>query len=88
MPSKTVSLEESAYERLKAAKAPDESFSEAVHRILADSRPSFRRLAGVISPTEAEGIRSAVRQMRDQEAPAEERHLKAWRKGRGSRSRH
>ena len=88
MPSKTVSLEESAYERLKAAKAPDESFSEAVHRILADSRPSFRRLAGVITPTEAEGVRSAVRQMRAQEARAEERHLNAWRKARGSRSRH
>lgn len=88
MPSKTVSLEESAYERLKAAKAHDESFSEAVHRILADSRPSYRHLAGALTSTEAEAIRTAIRRMRALETPAEEGRLRAWRKGRGSRTRH
>lgn len=88
MPSKTVSLEESAYEELRAAKAPEESFSDAVHRILADSRPSFRQLAGVLTATEADAVRKAVRRMRDLEVPAEERQMKSWGKGRGSRSGH
>ncbi|MCI4352603.1 MAG: antitoxin VapB family protein [Thermoplasmata archaeon] len=88
MPSKTVSLEESAYERLKAAKGTDESFSEAVHRILADSRPSFRQLAGALSASEAEEVRAAVRKMRKQEAPGEDRRLNLWKKSRGSHPRH
>lgn len=83
-----MSLEESAYDRLKAAKAPDESFSELVHRILADPKPSFRQLAGSLSSAEAEEVRAAVRRMRDLEAPAEVRRTNAWRKRRGSRSRH
>lgn len=83
-----MSLEESAYERLKAAKAPDESFSEAVHRILADSKPSFRQLSGVLASTEAEAIRTAIRRMRTQEASAEQRRILSWGKKRGSHSRH
>jgi predicted CopG family antitoxin len=88
MPSRTVSLEESAYERLKAAKAPDESFSEAIHRLLADSKPSIRQLAGFFTAARAEKVRSALRRMRELETPAEERRVKAWRRDRGVHSRH
>jgi predicted CopG family antitoxin len=88
MPSKTVSLEESAYARLKAAKAPDGSFSEAIHRLLADSKPSARQLAGLLTSARAMEVKSALRRMRGLESPAEERRMKAWRKSRGFHPRH
>jgi predicted CopG family antitoxin len=85
---KTVSLEESAYHRLKAAKAPHESFSQVVHRILADPKPSFRSLAGVLTTQEAKEIQEAVKRMRTQEARAEARRFGTLRVTSGSRSRH
>jgi predicted CopG family antitoxin len=87
VPSKTVSLESSAYERLRAAKAPDESFSETVNRILADSRPSYRVLAGVLTTPEAKDVRTAIRQMRAQEVKAERVRLGEWRRRSGRRAR-
>jgi predicted CopG family antitoxin len=87
VPSKTVSLETSAYERLKAAKTPGESFSEAVNRILAGSRPTYRQLAGFLTLSEAENVRAAIGRMRADEAPAEQMRIRAWRKNRGRSSR-
>jgi predicted CopG family antitoxin len=83
-----VSLEASAYERLKSAKDPKESFSEAIHRLLSDSRPSFRQIAGILSSAEAEEISAAVRKMRAQELPSEKTRIKTWRKRRGRGPRH
>jgi predicted CopG family antitoxin len=80
MSSKTVSLESSAYERLKAAKAPGESFSETVNRILADSKPSIRSLAGFLTPSEAQRVKTTLRRMRELEAPAERARIEEWRK--------
>jgi predicted CopG family antitoxin len=71
MASKTVSLETSAYERLRAAKRPGESFSETINRILKASNPSFRVLAGILTADDAGKIRKAVAAMREKEAPAE-----------------
>jgi len=76
--SKTVSLESSAYERLKAAKAPGESFSETVNRILADSTPSIRSLAGFLTASEAKRVKSTIRRMRALEAPAERARIREW----------
>jgi predicted CopG family antitoxin len=44
---KTIGLDESAYERLKAAKMPGESFSDVVRRLLAPSG-SWRDLVGIL----------------------------------------
>jgi predicted CopG family antitoxin len=88
VPSKTVSLEESAYERLKAAKTPGESFSKAINRILENSKPSYRQLAGFFTPDEAKAVREAIRRMRAAEAPAERQRIHEWRKKGGSRPRH
>jgi len=44
---KTIGLDASAYERLKAAKAPGESFSDVVRRLLAPSG-SWRDLVGIL----------------------------------------
>jgi len=41
MGTKTISLEDSAYSRLKAVKRPGESFSDAVNRVLGGNEPSF-----------------------------------------------
>jgi len=87
MPSKTVSLEASAYERLRAAKAPNESFSEVVNRILSRDQPSCRDLAGYFSPSEAESVRSAIGRMRAGEAPAEKLRISEWGKQRGAHPR-
>jgi predicted CopG family antitoxin len=78
MSSKTVSLESAAYERLRAAKAPGESFSETVNRILSQSKPSMRTLAGFLSPSDARRVKAALRRMRALETPAEGAQLEAW----------
>ena len=88
MPSKTVSLEASAYERLRAAKAANESFSETVNRILSRDRPSCRELSGFFTRSEAEAVRSAIHRMRADEAPAEKLKFTEWEKPRGARARH
>ena len=78
MPSRTVSLEASAYERLKSAKAPRESFSDTINRILSDSKPSFRVLSGFLSASDAKRVKRAVRRMRSAEASAEKDRLARW----------
>lgn len=88
MPSRTVSLERSSYERLKAAKRPGESFSETVDRLTVADRPSFRWLSGVLSGDDARRIREAVREMRENEAIAERRTWKRWGASGGRRTRH
>jgi predicted CopG family antitoxin len=72
MVSRTVSLEQGAYERLRAAKRPGESFSQTVNRLLKDSRPSFRVLAGVLNERESTQIRRAILGMRAREIPGEQ----------------
>ncbi len=71
MTSRTISLEASAYDRLRAAKRPGESFTEVVNRILEISRPSFRVLSGVLSSGDATRVKRAIEKMRAREARAE-----------------
>ena len=86
MPSRTVSLERSAYERLRLAKRPGESFSEVVVRLLGNATPSFSRLAGALSRADAESVREGVREMRALELGAEQARLTSAR--RRPRGRH
>jgi len=83
-----VSLEDSAYERLKAAKRPGESFSVTVTRLLAGSRPTYRSLAGFLTRSEAREVHRAIQQMREAEAPLERLHIEKLRGGRGNNSGH
>jgi len=78
MVSRTVSLEASAYDRLRAAKRPGESFSATVNRILETSRPSFRVLAGGLTRSDAAKVREAITFMRNREARAEKARLAAY----------
>jgi predicted CopG family antitoxin len=86
MVSRTVSLEASAYERLRAAKRPGESFSQTVLRILEPSRPSFRMLAGALTRSDAAKVSKAIADMRVLEALAERGRFPPRRSG--PRGRH
>lgn len=83
-----MSLEDSAYERLKAAKKPGESFSVTINRILEGSRPSYRPLAGFLTRAEAKQVRRAIERMREAEAPAELLRMAEMRRIGGSHTGH
>lgn len=63
MATKTISLDEEAYERLKAHKREGESFSEVVKRI-AEER-SWTEVAGILSDAEAEELERAIEHGRE-----------------------
>lgn len=83
--SRTVSLEASAYERLRLAKREGESFTDTINRILKDSQPSFSRLAGVLSREDARLVRKGIQHMRELERRAETARLTQNRRGRRGR---
>ncbi|HEV2317114.1 MAG TPA: antitoxin VapB family protein [Thermoplasmata archaeon] len=88
MASRTVSLEEGAYVRLKAAKRPGESFSEVVNRVLARDRPTFLSLSGFLSKSDAKGVREVIGVMRELEKRGESRSRKQSRRSDGAYARH
>ena len=71
MGTKTISLEDSAYELLRAAKRPGESFSEAIRRILAGREPSFSDFRGLIDRRGARGLADAIARMREEDIRAQ-----------------
>jgi len=58
MATKTISLTEQAYRRLRSRKGPDESFSDVVIR-LTERRP-LTDFAGMLSPSSIDSIRMAI----------------------------
>ena len=63
MGSKNVRLDEDVYERIKSKKRPDETFSEAIDRLTAET--SFLELAGILSDEEAEEMREAIQEQEE-----------------------
>jgi len=64
MGSKTISLENSAYSKLRAQKRPGESFSDVVHRILKKEKPSLLELKGFMSKRDAKRLGETIDRMR------------------------
>lgn len=58
MATKTISLDEEAYERLKAHKREGESFSEVVKRLAAER--SWTEVTGILSDAEADTLEEVI----------------------------
>lgn len=58
MGTKNVRLDNRVYEMVEAHKREDETFSEAIERLIGG--PSLVELAGILSDEEAEGFREAI----------------------------
>ncbi len=67
MGTKTISLEDSAYEKLRGAKRPGESFSDVVRRILGGREPSFSDFRGLVDRRGAKALADAVAKMREED---------------------
>lgn len=71
MTTKTISLDEEAYERLKAHKREGESFSDVVKRIAGER--SWMDVAGILSESEAETLSEIVEEGRERSRSRRER---------------
>lgn len=60
MASKNIGIKEDVYERLKAHKRGDESFSETLDRLLQEFDSDWRTHAGFLSDDEAEELETEV----------------------------
>ncbi|HEV2118694.1 MAG TPA: antitoxin VapB family protein [Candidatus Bathyarchaeia archaeon] len=71
MGTKTISLEDSAYTRLKAAKRPGESFSDAVNRVLGAKEPSFLDFRGLLHSSSADRLAQTIARMKQEDIRAQ-----------------
>lgn len=63
MPSRTITISEEAYRRLKALKREGESFSDVILRLT--SRSVLWGIVGTLSEAEASSLEEAVRKNRE-----------------------
>lgn len=71
MATKTISLDEEAYERLKARKKKGESFSETVKRLAGER--SWSEVAGILSEEEAADLETAIEDGRERSGERSDR---------------
>lgn len=62
MGTRTISLDDEAYERLKAHKGDGESFSDVVKRLAGER--SWREVAGILTDDEADALEDAIQEGR------------------------
>ena len=62
MASKNIGIKEEVYERLKAHKRGDESFSETLDRLIHERESDWRTNAGFLSQQAADDLEAAVEQ--------------------------
>jgi predicted CopG family antitoxin len=66
MGTKTIGIREEVYERLKAQKRDDESFTDTVERLIEESTADWRESFGTLDATEAADLERVVRRSRRQ----------------------
>lgn len=79
MGTKTISLEDSAYGKLKAAKRPGESFSDVVHRLLGLREPSLLAFTRLLDRDAADRVAEAIARMRDEDLQVQRRRIASGR---------
>jgi len=62
MASKNIGIKEDVYERLKAHKRGDESFSETLDRLIHERESDWRTNAGFLSQQAADDLEAAIEQ--------------------------
>ena len=62
MAAKNIGIKEEVYERLKAHKRGDESFSETLDRLLVELDSDWRMNTGFLTQQEADDLEAAVKQ--------------------------
>ena len=75
MGTKTISLEDSAYGKLKAAKRPGESFSDVIHRVIGSREPSLLEFTKLLGRRSSEELARAIARMRDEDIALQRRKL-------------
>ena len=75
MGTKTISLEDSAYSRLKAVKRPGESFSDVVNRVLGSSEPSFLDFRGLLHGGSGDRLAETVARMKREDVQAQKARI-------------
>ncbi|MGP8074566.1 MAG: antitoxin VapB family protein [Thermoplasmata archaeon] len=86
MTTTTITLERSAYERLKAHKRSKESFSSTVLRMLDPDRPSLRGFLELFSEEDAEAIGEVVERLKAEDLATERIRLGKGGSRRGHRN--
>lgn len=64
MGTKTIGLREEVYERLRARKREDESFTDLVDRLLSEAKADWREGFGTLAPEEADELEHLVARSR------------------------
>ena len=62
MPTRTISITEEAYERLRTQKAPKESFTDVINRIT--GKRSIMEFAGILGEEEGEKLERYIKERR------------------------
>jgi len=62
MPSKTITISEEAYERLKARKEEKESFTDVINKLTRER--SLTEIAGILSEDEADRLEQKIKEKR------------------------
>jgi predicted CopG family antitoxin len=66
MGTKTIGLKDDAYERLKARKREDESFTDLVNRLLDEATADWREGFGTLSDGDADELEHLAERAREQ----------------------
>ncbi|ELZ44298.1 hypothetical protein C464_15735 [Halorubrum coriense DSM 10284] len=65
MPTKTIGVREEVYERLRARKRDDESFTDLIDRLIDESEGGWREGFGSLSPEAADSLREGAAASRE-----------------------